>query len=84
MNARKIATSVSSLQYENVERERRRLKLKRSQVVQQALDLWLTTQRDDARVAQYIRAYTRHPEDLREGKAFVSAWAQGQGPEDWS
>ena len=84
MNARKIATSISAQLYQALERERRRLKLKRSEAVQLALELWLTTQTADAKVAQYIRAYTRHPEDGKEGKAFVSAWAQGQPLEDWT
>jgi hypothetical protein len=83
MNARKIATSIPAEQYEALERERRRLKLKRSEAVQLALDLWLSTQATDARIAQYVRAYTRHPEDAKESKAYVGAWAHGQTPEDW-
>jgi hypothetical protein len=84
MTARKIATSIPAEQYQSLERERRRLKLNRSQAVQLALELWLNVQTSDARVAQYIRAYTRHPEDAKEGKALAAAWAQGQAAEDWS
>jgi hypothetical protein len=84
MTARKIATSISAEQYRALERQRRRLKLKRSEVVQLALELWLTSQSTDAKVAQYIRAYTRHPEDIKDAKAMVTAWAAGQSAEDWS
>jgi metal-responsive CopG/Arc/MetJ family transcriptional regulator len=84
MTAKKIATSISAQQYQALERQRRRLKLKRSEVVQLALKLWLSTQRTDAKVAQYIRAYTRHPEDQKDAKAMVAAWAEGQSAEDWS
>ena len=84
MTARKIATSISAEQYQALERERRRLKLKRSEAVQLALELWLTAQSTDAKVAQYIRAYARHPEDAKEARAMVVAWAHGQPSEDWS
>ncbi|MBI2899671.1 MAG: hypothetical protein HYY17_05770 [Planctomycetes bacterium] len=83
MNARKIATSLPAAQFTEVERARRRLRLKRSQVVQEALDLWLSTLATAERCEQYLRGYLRHPEDAAEGRAFVRAWAKGLAPEDW-
>jgi metal-responsive CopG/Arc/MetJ family transcriptional regulator len=84
MNARKIATSIPAEQYRALERERRRLKLKRSEVVQRALALWLSARQQEARVRQYIQAYMTHPEDEKEGRAFVAAWVADQAAEDWT
>ncbi len=84
MNARKIATSIPPEQYRALERERRRLKLKRSEVVQRALAMWLSAHQKEARVRQYLHAYMAHPEDEREGRALASAWAAGQAAEDWT
>ena len=83
MTAKKIATSIPAEQYRALERARRSLKLGRSEAVQRALELWLAAQQEDARVAQYIRAYLARPEDAGEGGAYVSAWASGQHPEQW-
>ena len=83
MNAIKIATSIPGEQYRALERTRRRLKLNRSEAVQRALSLWLTSQNADARVEQYVRAYLTHPEDAAEGDGYVEAWAAGQPPEEW-
>jgi hypothetical protein len=84
MNARKIATSVRGDQYQALERERRRLKLKRSQAVQQALDLWLAARVLDDRVERYLRGYARQPDDPRHGLAYAEAFALGHEAEDWS
>jgi metal-responsive CopG/Arc/MetJ family transcriptional regulator len=83
MNAKKIATSVPAAQYEALERTRRRLHLRRSEAVQEALAQWLSTREHDARVDQYIRGYLNHPEDAREARAFAKAWADGLEHEDW-
>lgn len=83
MNARKIATSIPAEQYRALERTRRKLKLNRSQAVQQALSFWLTSQHVDVRLEQYVRAYLAHPEDAAEGEAYVDAWVTGLAPEDW-
>jgi len=83
MNARKIATSVPAEQFAALERCRRRLRLKRSQAVQEALALWLATRDQDERVARYIRGYLAHPDDARRARAVVRAWATGLEREDW-
>lgn len=84
MNARKMATSLPARQFAEVERVRRRLGLRRSQVVQEALGLWLSTRMDAERCEQYIRGYLTHPEDAAEGRALVQAWARGLAGEDWT
>jgi metal-responsive CopG/Arc/MetJ family transcriptional regulator len=83
MNAKKIAASLPGEQFQAVERLRRRLHLKRSEAIQEALALWLRAREGDERVAQYIRGYARQPDDSREGRAFTQAWAKGIESEDW-
>jgi hypothetical protein len=83
MNAKKIATSIPGEQYRDLERVRRRLKLKRSEAVQHALKLWLAAQEPDARVEQYVRAYQSHPEDAEGTDSYVAAWSNGLAEEDW-
>ena len=84
MNARKIATSLPAAQFEEVERVRRRHKLKRSQVVQEALSLWLSARSSGERVEQYMQGYLRRPEDAAAARAYVRAWSKGLESEDWS
>lgn len=83
MNSRKIATSLPSTQFAALERTRKRLRLKRSEAVQQALAMWLASREGDARVEQYIRGYAAHPDDPREARALAKAWAKDLEPEDW-
>jgi metal-responsive CopG/Arc/MetJ family transcriptional regulator len=83
MNTAKIATSLPTGQFRELEQVRRRLGLKRSEAVQQALALWLATHREAERTEQYIKGYLRHPEDEGHGVALALAWATGLEPEDW-
>ena len=62
MTAKKIATSLPSAQYVALERVRKRLRLKRSEAVQEALALWLAAREGDDRVAQYVRGYAEQPD----------------------
>ncbi|HET7500397.1 MAG TPA: hypothetical protein VFK02_05315 [Kofleriaceae bacterium] len=83
MNARKIATSLPGSQYAALERVRKRLRLNRSEAVQQALAMWLAARDGDDRVVQYVRGYADQPDDAREARAMVDAWAEGLTAEDW-
>lgn len=83
MNAKKIATSLPGPQYQALERMRKRLRLGRSEVVQQAIAMWLTARQGDTRVVQYVQGYAAHPDDAAEADALVAAWAQGVEAEDW-
>ena len=83
MNAKKIATSVPGGQYRALERVRKRLRIGRSEAVQQALAMWVASRDGDERVVQYLRGYAAHPDDPGEARAFVKAWAHGLEPEDW-
>jgi hypothetical protein len=83
MNARKLSASLSDEQYRQVERTRKKLRLGRSQVVQEALALWLSTHQGDQRIVQYLAGYVNHPEDSGEAHAITEAWARGLEREDW-
>lgn len=83
MNAKKIATSVPGNQYEALERLRKRLRLGRSEAVQEALSLWIAAREGDERITQYVRGYVDHPDDAKEAKVLAQAWAGGLEAEDW-
>lgn len=83
MNAKKIATSLPGSQYEALERLRKRLRIGRSEAVQEALALWIAAREGDARVTQYVRGYVDRPDDAPEAHALAQAWSTGQEAEDW-
>lgn len=83
MNARKLSASLPDEQYRRVERTRKKLRLGRSEAVQEALALWLSTHQQDERIAQYVAGYVRVPEDEAEGRAMAATSAAGMEPEDW-
>ncbi len=83
MPAVKIATSVPAEQFRNLEAVRKRLGLKRSSVIQEALALWLSGRESAEGVQSYLRGYMTHPEDAGEATGFVEAWADGMEAEDW-
>ena len=83
MNARKIATSLPATQFQALERTRRRLRMKRSEAVQEALTLWLSARQGDERVRLYLQGYVNQPEDKAESVALATAFADGMEPEDW-
>lgn len=83
MTAKKIATSVPASQYAALERVRKRLRINRSEAVQEALAIWLAAREGDDRVTQYVRGYADQPDDAREARAMVNAWAEGLAAEDW-
>jgi metal-responsive CopG/Arc/MetJ family transcriptional regulator len=79
---KKIATSLPEEQYEAVVRLRRRLRLKRSQAVQEALSMFLAAHQRDGRVEQYLRGYVSQPEDAAVARGYVRAWAKDLESED--
>jgi metal-responsive CopG/Arc/MetJ family transcriptional regulator len=83
MNARKLSASLPGDQFKEVERTRKKLGMGRSEIVQEALSLWLSARQRDERVTRYLAGYVNQPEDGREALALVNAWAAGMLPEDW-
>lgn len=83
MNAKKIATSVPGEQYAALERLRKRLRMGRSEAVQEALALWIAAREGDERITQYVRGYVAQPDDAREAHALAEAWGRGLEAEEW-
>ena len=80
----KITVSVPTKTLRSLERVRKRLRLNRSEVIQQAVTVWLATKEADPRIAEYIRGYQTCPDDPADAIAMVKAWAEGIESEDWS
>lgn len=83
MTAKKLATSLPRSQFDALERTRKKLRLRRSEAIQEALTLWLLTKAEDKRTARYVQGYLEQPDDPRESRALVAAWARGLEAEDW-
>jgi metal-responsive CopG/Arc/MetJ family transcriptional regulator len=81
--AEKVAITLPAALHERLERTRLRLKLNRSEAVQQAVGLWLRAQEGDPRIEQYLRGYRAQPDDPQEASALAEAWAVGLAEEDW-
>ena len=84
MKSAKVAVSLPTQTLRSLERVRKRLRLNRSEAIQQAVTVWLATKETDPRIAEYIRGYQMHPDDPSEAMAITEAWAKGMEPEDWS
>ncbi len=83
MSTARIAASLPEAQYRDLERVRKRLRLKRSEAIQQALALWLSSRERDALVTQYLSGYQTTPEDDADSIAAAQAWATGLAAEEW-
>lgn len=79
---RKIAISLPDAQADAVERIRRRKRIPRSRVIQQALDLYLREVAKQPAIRAYVEGYQRHPEG-REAGAFARAAARALSREGW-
>jgi len=80
----KITVSVPAKTLRSLENVRKRLRLNRSEAIQEAVAVWLATKEVDPRIAEYIRGYQTFPDDPAEAMAMVKAWATGVEPKDWS
>lgn len=81
--AEKVAITLPAELHERLERVRGRLKLNRSEAMQQAVRLWLRAQEGDPRIEQYLRGYAAQPDDPQEATALAEAWALGLAPQEW-
>ena len=80
----KVAITLPANAFRALERVRKRLRLNRSEAIQQAVANWLSAQEGEPRIDEYIRGYRAQPDDDREAMAFARAWGQGLEAEDWS
>lgn len=80
MRTRKLAISLPEDLYQEIEHRRASGALTRSAAIQQMLRALLSEERKRHRVAEYVRAYTEHPEtegEVRQSETVVAAtWAE--------
>ena len=80
---KKLAITLSADQAEAIEKIRRRRRVPRSRVIQEAVTRFLETEGVSSRVQSYDSGYRRVPEDSREARAFAKAGAAVLPVEDW-
>ena len=79
---KKIAISLPDAQASAIERIRRRRKIPRSRVIQEAIAVYLQTEDETQAIRAYQEGYRRHPEG-DEAEAFVRGATEVLGREDW-
>jgi predicted transcriptional regulator len=80
---KKLAITLSVDQAEAIEKIRRRRRIPRSRVIQEAVARFLEAEGFSAQVRSYEAGYRRTPEDAREARAFADAGAAVLPVEDW-
>lgn len=82
---KKIAISLPDHQADAIEKIRRKARIPRSRVIQQAIALYLAEGRHAQKVRAYEDAYTQKPErEEADAQAFARATAAVLSDEDWS
>ena len=79
----KIAISLPSETFKQVEHLRRELKLARSAAILQALHLWLRKRLEHELEERYAEGYKRKPERPQEVEPFFQAGLSSFTPEPW-
>lgn len=80
---RKIAITLPEDQARAIERIRKRRKIPRSRVIQQAIAYYLSEESQHTAVRRYEEGYRRMPEDPAEAEAYARMAAEVLEPEDW-
>lgn len=80
----KIAVTIPAEQMRALERVRRKHRLPRSRVVQQALSFYFAHAGLSEEVNAYEEAYRRTPERAAEAEAYAQATARVLDTEDWT
>jgi metal-responsive CopG/Arc/MetJ family transcriptional regulator len=80
---KKIAITLTEEQAAAVEKLRRRRRVPRSRVIQEAVARFLESEGASSLVQAYETGYRRLPEDVREARAFAEAGAAILPLEDW-
>jgi metal-responsive CopG/Arc/MetJ family transcriptional regulator len=81
---RKIAITLPEDQAEAIEKIRRRQRIPRSRIIQQAVARYLAERREFEAVKAYEEGYRRKPERVAEAEALAKATAATMEAEDWS
>jgi hypothetical protein len=80
----KIAITIPEEQMRTLERIRRRKRVPRSRLVQQALSFYFSHAGLSEEAAAYEEGYRRKPERSAEAKSYARAAADVLGIEDWT
>lgn len=80
---RKLAITLPEDQARAIEKIRKKRRIPRSRVIQQAVAYYLSEQGLLSAVREYEEGYRRKPEDAAEVEAFGKAAAEVLVPEDW-
>lgn len=80
---RKVAITLPDDQARAIEDIRRKKRLPRSRVIQQAIAYYLAEQDIRGAVREYEEGYRHHPENAAEAAAFGTATAAVLTPEEW-
>jgi metal-responsive CopG/Arc/MetJ family transcriptional regulator len=80
---KKIAITLPVDQAEAIEEIRRRRRIPRSRVIQEAIAHFLEAQGPSSRVHKYEAGYRRVPEDAADARALAAAGAAVLPTEDW-
>jgi len=79
---RKIIITLPDDQAKAIEQIRRKRRVPRSRVIQEAVASYLAEQEYSLKVRAYIEGYRKYPEG-REAEAYVRMAAEVLEPEDW-
>ncbi len=79
----KMAVSVPADLYRALERARKQRRAGRSEVVQEALRLWIDRQRELGLIGQYEAGYRQRPETAAEIRAAEAAAVRLLAAEEW-
>ena len=72
----KIAISLSKEDFLALEKLKVKFKKSRSELIQEALEYWLASRRQQELIAQYERGYKNKPESIEEIKAWEKLSAE--------
>ena len=80
---KKLAITLPADQAEAIEKIRRRRRVPRSRVIQEAVSRFLEAEGLSSRVHSYETGYRRVPEEISEARAFARSAAAALPIEDW-
>ena len=80
---RKIAITLPEDQARAIERIRKKKRIPRSRVIQEAVAFYLSEETLQAAARLYEEGYRRMPEDPAEAEAYAGMVAEVLEPEDW-
>ncbi len=80
----KVAISLPKDNFERIEKVRKKMKLQRSAVIDQAIQFWLKHLEEEEKIRNYETGYLKQPESLKEIAAMEQSAAEAFEEGDWS